>query len=126
MVADLREGTNIAQGVTPQIISLDSGAGYFKKARYEIRVMRDDVVVNRVPVEVSMDGWYIGNVLFGGLIGILIVDPLTGAMYKLPDTINLSGDGMAQLTVEDSTLTLVSLTGIPESHRSELIPLAAR
>ena len=31
-----------------------------------------------------MNGWYIGNILFGGLIGFLIVDPLTGAM--LPPT----------------------------------------
>ena len=32
----------------------------------------------------SMDGWYWGNFLFGGLIGMLAVDPATGAMYKLP------------------------------------------
>lgn len=31
-----------------------------------------------------MDGWYWGNILFGGLIGMLAVDPATGAMYKLP------------------------------------------
>lgn len=34
-----------------------------------------------------MDGWYIGNLLFGGLIGMLIVDPATGAMYKLDDSV---------------------------------------
>jgi hypothetical protein len=29
-------------------------------------------------------GWYLfGNVVFGGLIGILIVDPATGAMWAL-------------------------------------------
>lgn len=37
-----------------------------------------------------MDGWYFGNILFGGLIGFLIVDPATGAMYTLkPDTLNV-------------------------------------
>jgi hypothetical protein len=36
-----------------------------------------------------VDGWYFGNLLFGGLIGLLIVDPATGAMYKLePNEIN--------------------------------------
>lgn len=30
-----------------------------------------------------MNGWYIGNLLFGGIIGLLIVDPATGAMWTL-------------------------------------------
>lgn len=31
----------------------------------------------------SLSGWYFGNMILGGLIGMLIVDPLTGAMYNL-------------------------------------------
>ena len=30
----------------------------------------------------KFNGWYIGNIVFGGLIGI-IVDPITGAIYDL-------------------------------------------
>lgn len=30
----------------------------------------------------KFNSWYLGNILFGGLVGI-IVDPLTGAMYKI-------------------------------------------
>ena len=32
-----------------------------------------------------LNGWYIGNVVFGGLIGLLIVDPETGAMWRLDE-----------------------------------------
>jgi hypothetical protein len=36
----------------------------------------------------KFNAWYIGNILFGGLIGI-IVDPITGAIYNLtPKEIN--------------------------------------
>lgn len=36
----------------------------------------------------KFNAWYIGNILFGGLIGI-IIDPITGAMYNLsPDQVN--------------------------------------
>lgn len=36
----------------------------------------------------SFNGWYIGNILLGGIIG-LIIDPITGAMYNLtPDQVN--------------------------------------
>lgn len=34
-------------------------------------------------VKSMVDGWYVGNIFFGGLIGILIVDPATGDMYTL-------------------------------------------
>ena len=34
-----------------------------------------------------MDGWFLGNLIFGGIIGI-IIDASNGAMYKLnPDQI---------------------------------------
>lgn len=36
-----------------------------------------------ISVECKLNGWYMGNIVFGGLIGLLIVDPATGAMYKL-------------------------------------------
>jgi hypothetical protein len=31
----------------------------------------------------TIDGWYFGNILLGGLVGMLIVDPITGDMYTL-------------------------------------------
>ena len=36
-------------------------------------------------LEASINGWYFGNIIFGGLIGILIVDPATGAMWKISE-----------------------------------------
>ena len=36
----------------------------------------------------KFNAWYIGNIVFGGLIGI-IIDPITGAIYNLsPDEVN--------------------------------------
>jgi hypothetical protein len=44
----------------------------------------------------KFNAWYIGNILFGGIIGV-IVDPITGAMYKLtPEEVNAElGKGTA-------------------------------
>jgi len=40
-------------------------------------------------VRASIDGWYAaGNFIFGGFIGWLFVDPVTGAMWKLPDLVH--------------------------------------
>lgn len=34
----------------------------------------------------GINGWYLGNLLFGGLLGWVIIDPITGAMYKFDET----------------------------------------
>lgn len=36
-----------------------------------------------VPITFKIDGWYFGNILIGGVLGMLIVDPATGAMWKI-------------------------------------------
>ncbi len=41
-------------------------------------------------IDSSLSGWYIGNLLFGGIVGLLIVDPATGAMWKLPENTSTS------------------------------------
>ena len=32
----------------------------------------------------TIDGWYWGNLFLGGILGMLAVDPATGAMWALP------------------------------------------
>jgi hypothetical protein len=40
-------------------------------------------------VHATINGWYFGNLAFGEMIGMLVVDPLTGAMDTLkPDHID--------------------------------------
>lgn len=57
----------------------------------------------------TVSGWYIGNVLFGGLIGMLAVDPVTGAMYVFPDSVSASLQPQGGATTgAASSLTIVS------------------
>jgi len=83
--------TNAVQltGATPASIKLDRGAGYFKSADYTITISKDGYVPQSIPVKATVNGWYAGgNLLIGGLIGYLAVDPATGAMWTLhPETI---------------------------------------
>lgn len=54
-----------------------------------------------------MDGWFLGNLLFGGLIGI-IVDAASGSMYQLtPDQVIASmGKNTAQHNTEDGNIMI--------------------
>ena len=73
-------------GKTPQSISLKrkgrlKGENSNKKS-YDVKVSLEGYYSYDIKINREMDGWFIGNVLFGGLIGI-IVDASNGAMYKL-------------------------------------------
>lgn len=65
-----------------------------------------------------MDGWYMGNLLFGGFIGFLIVDPATGAMWKLDDNVygNLSPDPEYKAATEPATPPN-NLLPMPTAHQ---------
>ena len=72
-------GLPISSGVTPATITLGASDGYFKPAKYSVEFRRKGIV-QTVPLTAKVDGWYFGNLLFGGLIGLLIVDPASDAM----------------------------------------------
>lgn len=83
-----KEGKVVHSGNTPTTITLKSGHGYFKGETYSLRFKKDGYPDKLVTLDSSVSGWYWGNLLFGGVIGMLIVDPATGAMYKLPEGVS--------------------------------------
>ena len=84
VITDVRQGRDIHVGTTPFTTSLKRGAGYFKKSKYKVTIEKPGYRKEEVSLEGSPGGWYLaGNLVFGGLIGYLIVDPLTGAMWTL-------------------------------------------
>lgn len=64
----------------------------------------------------EFNAWYLGNILIGGLIG-LIIDPITGAMYKLtPAQINaeLSGQTTSFKQAGNDIYIAISLKPNPQ------------
>ena len=79
-------GVTVAGGTTPQTVMLPSGAGFFDGETYVVEFTKDGYVAHQATLDTSLDGWYFGNLIFGGLLGLFVVDPATGAMWKLPTT----------------------------------------
>lgn len=78
----------VAVDKTPCTVSLDPKKGYFKGQSYTLRLELPGYKVTEVELTPKMSGWYWGNIVFGGLIGMLAVDPATGAMWNIePDKI---------------------------------------
>lgn len=59
-----------------------------RKSEHEVMIKLDGYQTYQTKLTKKFNGWFIGNILIGGIIGI-IVDPITGAMYNLsPKEIN--------------------------------------
>ncbi len=117
-----KHGEVIHSGKTPATVTLKSGCGYFSGEEYHVTFKKDGYATNTTTISSSLDGWYIGNIVFGGLIGILIVDPATGAMWKLPPSVSASmyEDDAASNNPEKS-LYIISYNNIPDSEKANLI-----
>jgi TolB-like protein len=100
-VVNNNKGITIHSGETPMIITVDSGNGFFSKGKYFLSCNKDGYDVGHSELSAHMNGWYWGNIVFGGagLVGMLFVDPVTGAMWKMDDTVMvpLSPSGMAKV-----------------------------
>ena len=90
-------GVVVHQGTTPSTVTLPASAGYLKAASYTVEFSRKGNSSQSIQINAKVDGWYFGNLLLGGLIGMVVVDPLTGAMWKLDDTVNANFKTLATL-----------------------------
>lgn len=110
-----KAGEKVHTGLTPATVTLKRGTGYFKPAAYDVTFKKDGYQAKSVQVTGSVNGWYVANIIFGGLIGLLIVDPITGAMYTLnPNDINavLDKNQTASKNGEQS-LTVMLVQDVP-------------
>lgn len=81
-----KSGEVVSNGQTPISVVLKAGSGYFKGEEYEVEFTKPGYRPFKTKIIRNMDNWYLfGNFIFGGLIGWVIVDPLTGAMWSLDD-----------------------------------------
>ncbi|MCB0324528.1 MAG: PEGA domain-containing protein [Bdellovibrionales bacterium] len=79
------DGVTEFRGTTPTTCSLRAGKAYFDKQSYTVKMTKEGHEPYQQQVNSSIDGWYWGNLIAGGVIGFFIVDPLTGAMFELDE-----------------------------------------
>lgn len=69
-------------GKTPFEIKLS------RKSEHEVLIKMDGYKNYQTTLTKKFNAWYLGNILIGGLVG-LIIDPVTGAIYNLtPKQVN--------------------------------------
>lgn len=114
-----RAGIQVHSGLTPSTVTLKSSSGFFKGETYNIALKRDGYADQTFTLASTVDGWYFGNILFGGLIGMLIVDPATGAMYTLPTVVSVPMDPNVS-SANETTLMIASIESLSLEEISRL------
>ena len=112
-------GTVVYQGTTPANVTLKGGAKFFKREEYQVTYHKEGYQDKIVTLTPRVDGWYWGNLLLGGAIGMLIVDPATGAMYTFKDEQRvevLEANSVGGLEVKD-------ISEIPAEQRASLVKI---
>ena len=79
------EGRTVARGVTPAKVDLDAHRAFCVPARYSVNYGSAPNASQTVKADV--DPWVFANLFIGGVPGLL-VDGMTGAMYKLPNSVD--------------------------------------
>lgn len=118
------KGDAIFKGTTPTSVTLQKSDGsYFGGKTFVVTVEKPGYQEVKVTLDTKMNGWYVGgNLIFGGLIGWLILDPFTGAMYTIkPENVDtqLAAQGTSGLSNEEG-LHVVLLESVPASLHASL------
>ncbi|MBW3545061.1 MAG: hypothetical protein KY428_05565, partial [Bacteroidetes bacterium] len=87
---------------------------------YEVILGQEGYKPHSFYIEAQIDGWYFGNIAFGGPLGMLVVDPLTGAMWKIPAEYYSFTLSPATDEASLKQLHIIPLDAIPQDLRSKM------
>ncbi len=120
-----RTGEVVTTGTTPIRLYLKKGAGYFKAQNYTLNFSKPGYAPYEVKLTPTVSGWYFGNILIGGLVGMLAVDPATGAMYRLtPKQVDaVLTELKAAEGAEPGSVLVVSTEDLPPAVLKQATPI---
>jgi hypothetical protein len=119
-----KKDAEVWSGQTPATAKLKRSSS----AKYRVVIAKTGYKPAEFELKSTLNGWYIGNIFIGGLIGMLIVDPLTGAMWTLtPNQVDVllekQTPGSSQLLREKGGLIAILRKNVPEEFASKLVRL---
>ena len=86
LTVENRDGRVVYSGRTPATVWLEPSAGYMRPEHYKVTYLQPGGEPVTTSIDARIDGWYFANLLWmpAAWVGMLLIDPLTGAMWKIP------------------------------------------
>ena len=116
-------GGRVGSGTTPGEVRLDTSPGYFRGASYTFTFSQGGKPLGTRTLTAHVSGWYFGNILVGGLVGMIVIDPLTGAMFTLPNEVNFSGQIASAGQPAGPSLVVMTIDQLSDEQRASLVRL---
>ena len=116
-------GDEVYKGFTPTTVRLKGSNHFLKRAAYQVKFNREGFEEKIVTLNCKVNGWYWGNLLVGGIIGMLIIDPATGAMYKLEEPFLNERLKEIGTTSTEKSLNLYDINQIPNDWKEHLVKI---
>ena len=134
------KGIEVFSGYTPATVRQKSSEGFFRKATYTLTFSKPGYDSYQTQVNSSIQPWYFGNIFIGWGLGMIIIDPITGAMWQIDQeqvqvtlhatmatasTKPLDAEALAfiEANKDKQGVQVYSLQDIPRGLRTRLIPL---
>jgi hypothetical protein len=119
-----KKGKEVYKGVSPTNVTLISGAGFFSIAEYQVKLTSAGFSEKIIPINYKINGWYFGNLLIGGVVGMLIIDPATGAMWKIQEpVIDETLDKATASANTIPTLKIVDISNVSDDLKTHIIKI---
>ncbi len=119
-----RHGADLYVGTTPASLKVKSSYNFFQKAKYTVVFEKEGYETISIPVTCSIDGWYYTNLftVYFAIIPMLIIDPATGAMWKLDQSyIYQSLPKVQAETIPE--LKIMELNDVPDDLKPHLVQI---
>ena len=118
-----KKGKEIFSGYTPAFVELKSGAGFFTNAKYKLTFSSPGHSDKIVQINSTINGWYFGNLMLGGILGMLIIDPATGAMWRI--NTKFLNETLTPLSTSSAEpeMKIFSIDDVPESWKPHLVKI---
>jgi len=99
-----KNNTAVAKLTTPAQIALKKGAGFFSGQSYTAKVTKEGYKPSsfRIDNDLNIGAYLVGNIVFVGILGYVIIDPLTGAMWNLEASNVTTDNGSIQKGVNNN------------------------
>jgi hypothetical protein len=118
-----RRGREVFSGKSPTTITVKTGAGYFTPAKYQVKLTMPGYEEKTVTINYTINGWYFGNIFLGGALGMLVVDPATGAMWKVKDPVVDEKLKPSAGISSTGALKIMTINDISENQKKDLVSI---
>ncbi len=116
-------GLTVKTGKTPMPVMLPAGRGWFQKADYSVTFNKPGYAPLTVDLFAFLNNWYLGNIIFANVLGFFIVDPVSGAMWKLPESVSVSLGDQAVYSAAAFVQRVNALPSVPDAPFSMPVTL---